>query len=77
MEEPKRDGDEDEEEAFDAEDTLVDGSDLDLEDDEGNANLRGKAGPRTSNRSTLWVILATISTLVGRRTLTTGFRTLF
>jgi hypothetical protein len=64
MEDRKRDGD-DEGEAFEP---LVESDD----DDDAEAHTKHVAG--TSNRSTLWVILATTSTLMGRRVLTTGFR---
>jgi hypothetical protein len=65
MEDWKRDGDV-EDEAFEP---LVEESD---DDDDAEAHARHATG--TSNRSTLWVILATTSTLMGRRVLTTGFR---
>jgi hypothetical protein len=88
MEERKRDDDvieeeeEEEEVAFDIDDTLVEESDLEGGGKvEGNVGVRGKAKRKrktgTSSRATLWVALVTISTLIGRRILTTGFGAFF
>lgn len=67
MEERKSDANDDEGDGFDAEDTLVG------EGDDAALDGRRKPGNR-SNRTTLWVFLATTSTLMGRRVLMNGFR---
>jgi hypothetical protein len=72
MEERKRD--DDEEKGVDVEEPLVE-SDVDEGDDNEGTAAHGEAG--ASNRATLWLILATTSTLVGRRLLTTDFRMIF
>ena len=73
MEDRKRDDDE-EEDAFDVEEPQPEDSEGD--DEVYDTRVYGNAGS-SSNRSTLWVILATTATLMGRRVLTSGFRTFF
>lgn len=80
MEERKKDDDEDEPFPGDVEDTLVETSDAEeeVEDEvdvewEGDNGARGRTGA-TGNRATLWVILVTAATLVGRRILMSAFR---
>ena len=73
MEDRKRDDDE-EEDAFNVEKPQPEDSECD--DEVYDTRVHGNARS-SSNWSTLWVILATTATLMGRRVLTSGFRTFF
>ena len=69
------DGNDEEEEqvAWEVEEPLAQDSRGDVEVSVAHAN----AGSGAKRRRTLWVILATTATLIGRRVLTTGFRAFF
>jgi hypothetical protein len=71
MEDRKTDDDE-EEDAFDVAEPQPEDSEGD--DEVYDTRMHSNAGSSTS-KSTLWVILATTATLMGRRVLTSGFRT--